>query len=62
MKYLVTVQLDGELVCGSCFYAGRAVVDGTVSVLKVNTDGEITEAYAGRMEDGEMVRPFYRWK
>jgi hypothetical protein len=58
MQYIVTVQLAGRLVCSDCFYASRGVVDGPVSVLTINTHGEITGAYEGRMEGGKIVRTF----
>jgi hypothetical protein len=50
MRYIVTVQLDGELVCSDCFCTLRAVVAGPVSVFKVNTDGQVIERYEGRVE------------
>jgi hypothetical protein len=53
MQYIVTVQLDGELVCADCFCTSRAVVAGPVSVFKVTTDGQVTERYQGRVEVGK---------
>jgi hypothetical protein len=37
--------------------APRAVADGPVSLLRVNIDGEITDAYAARMKNGKIVPP-----
>jgi hypothetical protein len=53
MHYMVTVQLDGRLVCSDCFCTSRAVVIGRVSVFEVNTDGQVTEAHEGRVEVGK---------
>jgi hypothetical protein len=61
MQYIVSIQLDGELVCGNCFSASRAVVDGPIAILKLNTDGEVIEAFGARMEDGKIVPPFLSW-
>jgi hypothetical protein len=58
MEYIVTVQLDGRLVCSNCFHASRGVVDGHVSVFKINTDGETTDAYEAEMKGGKIVRTF----
>jgi hypothetical protein len=62
MQYIVTIQRDGELVCSNCFCASRAVVDGPVAILKLNTDGEIIDAFEARMEDGKLVPPFFDWR
>jgi hypothetical protein len=60
MHYIVIVQLHGELVCSNCFRASSVVVDGPASVLKLNTDGEITDALEARMEEGKDSSPFVK--
>jgi hypothetical protein len=57
MHYVVIVQLHGELVCNNCFCASSIVVNGPTSVLKVNTDGEVTEAFEAGMKKGKLVPP-----
>jgi hypothetical protein len=56
---MVSIQLDGELVCGNCFCASRAVVDGPIAILKLNADGRVVDAFEARMEDGKIVPPFW---
>jgi hypothetical protein len=58
MQYMITIQLDGWLVCSNCFCTLRIVVDGPISVLKVTADGRITEAFSTKLEDGKRVSPF----
>jgi hypothetical protein len=62
MRYIISIQLDGELVCSNSFCASRAVVDGPIAILKLNTDGELIDAFGATMEDGKIVPPFFSWR
>lgn len=57
MHYVVIVQLNGELVCNNCFCVSIVVVNGPASIFKINTDGEVTEAFDARIEEGKIVHP-----